>query len=380
MPLAIAIGVHGRFHAFDLATSLHGRAEIRQVATTYPAAVARRFLPSDIPLRTAPMLEALRRLHGRVRIGPPPDALIARRFGRFAARTLPDGIDVYVGWSAASLEAIRASRGRGILTVLERGSTHILHQQEIVARAYAAHGLTFRPTHPDIIARETAEYADADVIAVPTRFAAETFIERGTDPRRILVNPYGVDAAAFARTDGRPGRERPRILFVGGVGIRKGAPDLLKAFRPLRGEAELVFAGPVEQAWSPDDVEGTTFLGPLDRPGIAAAMRDADIFCLPSYEEGLSLALLQAMAAGLPAAVSRESGSGEVVGHGTEGLVVPAGDTEALTDALARLVRHRELRLEMGAAARRRAETLGWDAYGDRALAGYQAALAGRDN
>ncbi len=64
--MKVAVAVHGRFHGFDLARGLHERGCLSQVATTYPAIVARRFLPRPIRLRTAPWLEAWRRLHGRV--------------------------------------------------------------------------------------------------------------------------------------------------------------------------------------------------------------------------------------------------------------------------------------------------------------------------
>lgn len=374
-PPGIAIGVHGRFHAFDLASALHPIAGVRQVATTYPAFAARRFLPADIPLRTAPALEILRRLHGRLGTGPSPHALISRLFGRFAARTLPDDYDVFVGWSSASLEAIEATKKTGRLAVVERGSSHILHQEEALRRAYAAHGIAFTGIDPEIVTRELAEYGCADRIAVPTRFAAETFVARGIAAERLLVNAYGVDGTAFARPGDRPARARPVVLFVGGVGIRKGAPELVAAFAPLRSRADLVFVGPLERGWSPTPEDGVRFAGPRDRAGVIAALHDADVFCLPSHEEGLPLSLLQAMAAGLPVVATPETGIADVVTHGTEGFIVADGDRAGLADALATLTGDRDRRMSMGRAAERRAAGLTWAAHGRRALDGYLAAL-----
>lgn len=370
MSLTISIGVHGRFHAFDLATALNDLATVSQVATTYPGIVARRFLPRDIPVKSAPLLEIRRRIYDRYRLGRPPDGKIARSFGAFAARTLPRDFDVFVGWSSASLEALERVKSLGNLAVVERGSTHILHQRDVLSRIYDAHGRTFRSIDPLVIDRELAEYAAADLIAVPTRFAADTFMARGVPESRLLVNPYGVDAELY-RCALRTGHSKPVVLFVGGVGFRKGAPELLDAHRQIGDLAELHLVGPIEAGWRPDPGNGVVFAGPLDRTGLVDAMQRADIFCLPSHEEGLSLSLLQAMAAGLPVVATPESGAEEVVTSGVNGLIVHAGNVEQLAGALAELAEDRERRLWMGENARRTAAGQCWSAYGARALAGY---------
>ena len=95
--MKVAVAVHGRFHGFDLARGLHERGCLSQVATTYPVFAARRFLPRPIRLRTAPWLEAWRRLHGRLPFVPAPDPGVAEAFGRFAAATLPGDADLLVG-------------------------------------------------------------------------------------------------------------------------------------------------------------------------------------------------------------------------------------------------------------------------------------------
>lgn len=88
--MKVAVAVHGRFHAFELAARLHRAGLLAQLATTYPAFAARRFLPPGIKLATAPGLEAIRRIHAVVRVGPSSDVFIARAFGRFSVRHLPD--------------------------------------------------------------------------------------------------------------------------------------------------------------------------------------------------------------------------------------------------------------------------------------------------
>ena len=142
--MKVAVAVHGRFHAFELAEHLYREGMLAQLATTYPAFVARRFLPVGVPLATAPWIEAIRRAHAALGIGPAPDLFIARAFGRFSARHLPEA-EALVTWSGASVEAIAAAKRRGMFVALERGSTHIVFQTEILRtpqRAWAARSIS----------------------------------------------------------------------------------------------------------------------------------------------------------------------------------------------------------------------------------------------
>jgi glycosyltransferase involved in cell wall biosynthesis len=101
--------------------------------------------------------------------------------------------------------------------------------------------------------------------------------------------------------------------------------------------------------------ERVRFLG--HRDDVPALLAASDAFVLPSLFEGTPLALLEAMATGMPVVSSAIPGTDEVVSNGETGLLVRAGDPDALADALRRIVGEPELRARLGAAARRRAET-----------------------
>lgn len=373
--MKIAIAVHGRYHAFDLAAGLARQGCDVQVATTYPKFVARRWLPPAVALRTAPLFEAWRRLRARfpvLTLDPEPRLHVA--FAKFAARTLPNRADVFVGWSSACLEAIEPARARGMKVVVERGSTHIQHQKDVLDREHARLGLPPQLIHPTIVARELAEYAAADAIAVPTRHAARTFIERGMPESKVIVNPLGVDARRFE--DPRiPHGGPPRVLFVGGVGVRKGVPRLLDVFASLKGAAELRVVGRAEPGMESILARAGTnvrVLGALSGPDLAAEYRTADIFCLPSLEEGFGLVVAEAMAAGLPVVATDATAAVELVRPGVDGLTVPAGDDAALKDALETLIADKPGREAMGAAARDRIGEFTWDATAARAVAAYR--------
>ncbi|MEQ9329373.1 MAG: glycosyltransferase family 4 protein [Rhodospirillales bacterium] len=376
--MKISVAVHGRFHGFDLASELFRQGLLDRLYTTYPAGIARRFLPAGIDLHTRPLLEGIRRLHEGLRLPGRSDAIIARQFARWVAGRLPASGDLLVGWSSATLEAIAPAKARGMKVVLERGSTHIGHQQDLLRDAFAEWGEEHIGAQAEIVERELAEYDQADAIAVPTGIAAESFIARGIEPSRLIVNPYGVSLADFAPPPGgRAVNDRPRILFAGRLGIRKGLPWLLEAFAPFAKAAELRLAGAEEPETASLlarlPMQGVTRLGALPRAALVAEMQAADLFCLPSLEEGLPLALLQALATGLPAIASRETGAETVFAGGDAGRIVPARDRAALTAAIGAMISDRAALVQQGETARA-AVSAGFSLadYGARAVDGYR--------
>ncbi len=378
--LKIVVAVHGRWHGFDLADGLHQRGVLARLLTTYPATVAAKFLPLGVPMVTAPWLELRRRFYDRFGIGGKPDLAIAKSFAGFASRHAIGKVDLLVGWSSATLEAIPLAHQAGMKVVIERGSSHIAHQTEVLTEAYLEFGLNFTATHPEIIDREEQEYDQADAIAVPTQFAANTFSARGLGDK-VIINPYGVDLTRFSPRVEPAQNSKPRIIFVGGVGIRKGVPWLLRAFKGLADQAELHLIGPVEKGFEKvlggENLDGVVVRGPVASNDLLAELHAADIFCLPSLEEGFPLSLLQAMASGLPVITTPESGGEDIINSNVEGLIVPSKDVTALNQALRHLIDNKDVRQNMGSAARARVEQgYGWDDYIDRAIAAYQRLLA----
>jgi len=378
----VTVSVHGRYHAFELACGLHKRGALHRLITTYPEFAVRRVMEARLPVISAPMLELRRRFFDRTGWGGKPDLAIAKSFGEFAARSIPEGTDLLVGWSSATLEAIEPAREAGCKVVIERGSTHIGHQTDVMKAAYAEFGQVFDATDPEIIERELEEYERADAIAVPSEVARNTFIDRGESPDKVYANPLGVDLSVFKAAARRRKGDRPRIVFAGGVGIRKGVPWLLRAFAKRESRAELHIFGPLEPGFESilekEPKEGVEFRGAVDWETLAHAYAAADIFCLPSLEEGFGLSVLQAMSCGLPVVLSDAVGATDLAIHGIDGLVVPPADDDALAAALNRLIEDVELRKSMAASANMRAKRAGsWNDYADRAVTAYDSILNG---
>jgi len=151
--------------------------------------------------------------------------------------------------------------------------------------------------------------------------------------------------------------------------------------KKLSGNVELQLAGNLSQEFkeisSSFNSENVTFLGPVPRTKMTQLYRDADIFVLPSIEEGFGMAVTEAMAAGLPVVVSDAVGAADILTSMKDGIIFPVNNVEALTDSLQSLIDQPALRLSMGHAAFTTATSLGdWDDFALRMRNAYQGLLA----
>lgn len=176
----------------------------------------------------------------------------------------------------------------------------------------------------------------------------------------VLCNPTVVPA----RMTDRSGRDTVQFLFLGRIGPRKGAFDLLNAFATLAGQvrarARLVFAGDGdvqllrEQARACGDrVEVHGWISGAERDSL---LESSDVFVLPSHAEGVPMAMLEAMAHGLPVITTAVGGIPDIVVDGGEGLIVRPGAIGELREAMQKLVESEPLRLKLGRCARSRAQ------------------------
>jgi glycosyltransferase involved in cell wall biosynthesis len=376
--MKVRIAVHGRFHAFELAQGLHRHGILECLQTTYPGFAVRRVIGNQVPLATAPLLELWRRFGPKLTNRAAVNVTVAKKFAATVASSLKDSnADILVGWSSATLEAIPVAHDKGMRVIIERGSTHISHQSEMLAAANESLGIIAAPTPGEIIERELMEYDACDAIMVPSEIAAASFVRYGIPREKIYVNRLGVDVSQFAPARTPVSNPVPKILFVGEISARKGIAPLLGAFAKISSAAELVCVGPVDvdfqAALNKLPIKNVTFKGAMSRNDIHQAYQSADIFCLPSAEEGFGMVVLEAMASGLPVVLSDQVGAGDLITDGKNGMIIPYNDETALSNALLRLVENAGLRSDLGAAALATANSaLGWDGYVDRAIAMYQ--------
>jgi len=259
-----------------------------------------------------------------------------------------------------------------------------LNPRGLIARAITAPIRAFyrrADAHACLMASIEQETLDAGVPASRVHRVAH-----GID-MRLFRPPAPGEAPALREGLGWP-RDRVVCLYLGRLSLEKGALDLLDVWNRIRpAGATLVLAGP-DMDGHPWNVgpqarefvrthglaDSVTFHGPTD--DAPRLLRAADVFVLPSHFEALSVAAIEASAAGLPIVATAVGGIGDYMVDGVNGVLVPPRDPERLADALTRVMADPGLRGRLGREARTRAEHLfSEDAVYGR-LAGILTALA----
>jgi alpha-maltose-1-phosphate synthase len=372
----------GRFHSFDLARQLHAQGALEAIYTGYPRFKLKgEGLPTEL-VRTFPYVHAPYMASGwRDRFGigflRQWEYWDRTSLDRYVASSLPDA-DIFVGLSSCGLATGRKAKRRGMRYVCDRGSTHIRHQDEVLAAEHRRWGVDFVGVDPRIVEREEDEYDTADCITVPSSFVRDTFLARGVAAAKVRVVPYGVDLARFHPVDEAPAG-RFDVLFVGGLSLRKGAPYLFEAFAALKHPAKsLTIAGIPDRATVARLQQlglidaGVTFLGHVQQTELKALMSRSHVMVLPSIEEGLAMVMAQAMASGCPVVATPNTGAADLFTDGVEGSIVPETDSAALAARLQQLADDPATLARMRASALERVRAIGgWSDYGRRATALY---------
>lgn len=367
--MKVAIVSRGRFHLLDLARELAGLGLDVKFYSYVPFAWARRFgLPAECHVGllryVLPLALGERKLRGPARLFCIRHA--TRILDRVVARTLAP-CDVLIGLSGLCVRTSLAARDKyGALIFVDRGSRHILSQKAILDDCRRRYGEA--ETVPLFsIERELTTYGLADIVTVPSTHAAESFLEHGFRPERLFSNPYGVDLTMFKPTPA-PRNDPPVVLFVGRWTYQKGCDVLVTACRKLPETVRLVHVGAVHDAPFPRE-SWALHVDPVPQWKLQEWYAKADVFVLPSRQEGFAMVILQAARCGLPIVCSDRTGGmdlRELLQDKRWVQVVPADDVEALTAGIARAIQlarsQQGLRDYLGATAAQ----ISWRAYGER--------------
>jgi phosphatidylinositol alpha-mannosyltransferase len=214
---------------------------------------------------------------------------------------------------------------------------------------------------------------------------ARRFVDRYV-PADYVVIPNGIDIDHFSTP--RPPLPqyddgKLNILFVGRPEKRKGLKYLLRAFTRVKMEipnTRLIVVGAgrfdrYERAVG-SLVNDICFHSYVSYEELPRFHQSAHVFCSPATgNESQGIALLEAMAAGLPVVASNIDGFASVVTHGIEAILVPRKDAEAIADGLLFLLRNPELRAAMGQRARQRAADFRWERVAQQVLSYYERLL-----
>lgn len=294
-------------------------------------------------------------------------------FTRTAGRRLRHGVDAVYGYEFTALEAFEEAGRRGVAKILDFPSLNSRQFQELQREQKATWPELADPddTYFESVferrqARRDAEMHAADIVITNSSVTRASHIAGGADPARTFAVPYGAPppvAAAPARETGRP----LRVIWAGTFSIRKGAHLLVDAWRKLSAgsDAMLDIYGAVtvpERLWKPAP-QGMNFHGSVVRDRLFAAFDAADVMVFPTLSDGFGMVVTEAFSRGLPVITTDQAGASDLVRDRENGLVIPAGDPDAITGALRWCLDNRAALQPMAKAALDTARSWQWSDY-----------------
>ncbi len=223
-------------------------------------------------------------------------------------------------------------------------------------------------------------------VGVAVSEAAASFLRRSLPGVDLEVVPNGVDVRAFEAPRPMDLPEGRRIAWVNRLDPQKGFAIAVAAFAKVVAEmsdARLIVAGEGRDRETlgllPEAArDRVSLLGTIPNDLVPSVHAASEVFVSSAWgQESFGIAVVEAMAAGLPVVVSDIPGYREVVDHGVEGLLVPPRDPEALAAALLRVLRDPSLAERLGRAGRARARAYDWSIVVDRLEACYARAIEG---
>ena len=378
------ISVGGRFHSFNLAQELLKRNALDFIITSYPKFITRKWGLPDNKVKSVFIKEILergyRKLPKFIQSLYNPNIFICDLFDKLALKKLKKA-DIFVGWSAFSLYSLRKAKELGMKTILDHGSSHIFYQYEILKEEYQNWG--HKPIfddlpHPKIIEKELKEYEEADYIALPSLFSKRTFLEKGIPENKILHIPYGVDLTHFRKIPKKD--DVFRVIFVGKVCLHKGFHYLVQAFSELKlKNSELMVVGPLGNDIMPffkKYKNSFNYIGRFPQNELYKYYSQANVFVLPSIEEGLAMVQLQAMACGLPIICTTNTGGEDIIRDGIDGFIIPIRNVEKLKEKILFFYENPDIAKKMGENAKERVKSaFTWHDYGEKIFEAYNKIL-----
>jgi glycosyltransferase involved in cell wall biosynthesis len=325
--MRITFAVCGRFHAFPLAVEME------------KLGVLERVYCADKTWRAPPGIPASK-FHNRW------DLAIRQRLSRYIPllpcdhRNIEVQFDLWLldrirrlqpgvlhGWNLHVRRTFQALKGEGWKLCLERSCPHNVVQDQLLRDEACRLGLNY---HSDAKTLEEAveELYLADIISVPSHYTAKSY----HDPilkAKLRINSLGSNVIMrprFSRS-----RMPLRVLMVGNNFLRKGTHYLIEAFRLIKEPgARLKIRGNVPKEYERRIRDPRIeILGPVTKSGLDSVYRWANVFCLPSVDEGFGLATLEALAYGLPLVVTENVGAADVLDAAVT-RVVPIRDPKAI--------------------------------------------------
>lgn len=265
-----------------------------------------------------------------------------KRFCNLIRRRELSGAEAVYVFNSAGLELMQAARDLGLRCIMDQTIAPRSLELRLLREERAAYpGWETQPADDHFLEeyceRERQEWAVADQIVCGSEFVKQGIAEEGGPAHRCTVVRHG------SPLNMRPVTRQPhlapiRVVTVGTVGLRKGAPYVMEAAKHLGSRATFRMVGPIALTPRGESElrQHVELTGGVPRSEVAAHYAWADVFLLPSLCEGSANAAQEALAAGLPVICTPNTGS--TVRDGVDGYIVSIRDAAAIVQRIEQLI------------------------------------------
>lgn len=328
---------------------------------------------TSVPLelvRRVPLWEIARSLLSKANVDPRFVDLVWEheifKFDRRVAKSALRDVGGFYGYEYCALESFREARRLGVARIYEvpapeHDFTEKLIQREIEKFPELEDGKRsyFLRRQQRRTERRRQEWELADVVVANSIFTKQSYAAAGLDVAKVRIVPLGAPAANELGAFGGGHEDEPmRVLWAGTFSIRKGAHYLLDAWRALapKEHAKLEIFGAVAlPSRVMENLQSSIRVSPsVEAVALFERYRAADVLVFPTLCDGFGMVVTEAFSQGLPVITTSQAGAADLVRPGENGLIIPAGDSQAITDALEWCMRHRA---ELKAMRRKALET-----------------------
>lgn len=299
---------------------------------------------------------------------------MSKDFTRAAGRRIADpAVGSVYAYEYTALEAFEAADRLGKAKILDFPSLNSRQyeelsrsQKELYPELRGVHDDYFDPLFETRQGRRDAEMVAADVIITNSSVTRESHIRGGADPNRTFAVNYGAPPT-LEHASPAPDPSGPlKVIWAGTFSIRKAAHLFVQAWRgidPSHAQANMYGAVALpDRLWKPAP-EGMTFHGSVVRPVLFDAFQNSDVMMFPTLSDGFGMVVTEAFARGLPVITTDQAGASDLVRHGENGLIIEAGNPQAIRDAIDWCLDNREALAGMRGAALETAKNWQWSHY-----------------
>jgi glycosyltransferase involved in cell wall biosynthesis len=313
---SIVVSCFAGWHGFDLAQGLERAGLLQSLVTlASPRQIEARYGIPRQRIHRLPLAPLLHRLelwltkHAGTALKDAYFHAFCWLYDGFTQGVLTPQTRMLVAWHPFATRALLAAQRRGIVTVLDVGSTHPVEQHAVLCREHVALGLP-KPWVPARVLEQCWMFHQVDWIVVPSTAVSESFLKQGIPDAKLLLNPYGIEASLF-KPSHQPVCQGPftvehplRVVVVAGLTPRKGSRLLLEICRHFEADHRISFTlvGSLDPPYCfhPSDLPTNLIVqAPLPHEELALFYHQQHVCLLPSVEEGFGRVLIESAGCGL---------------------------------------------------------------------------------